>query len=82
MVTARVLFTLTIVAGAMGQPVAAHGQLTALAELTVDEIVGRAVAENPELQAARAEVDAAVGRLRQAGLRPNPELEVGGQKAP
>lgn len=50
-------------------------------ELTVDEVVARAIADNPDLRAARAEIDAAVGRLRQAGLRPNPMLELGGQKA-
>jgi outer membrane protein, heavy metal efflux system len=50
-------------------------------ELTVDELVARAIADNPDLRAARAEIDAAVGRLRQAGLRPNPMLELNGQKA-
>src|SRR5206468_4014580 len=50
-------------------------------ELTVDEVVARALADNPDLRAARAEIDAAIGRLRQAGLRPNPMLELGGQKA-
>ena len=49
--------------------------------MSVDEVVARALADNPELRAARAEVDAAGGRLRQAGLRPNPMLELGGQKA-
>ncbi len=49
--------------------------------LTVDELVARAVAENPELRAARAELDAAVGRVQQAGLRPNPMLDVGFQRA-
>jgi outer membrane protein TolC len=49
--------------------------------MTVDDVVARALADNPDLRAARAEVDAAVGRVRQAGLRPNPMLEVGGQKA-
>jgi cobalt-zinc-cadmium efflux system outer membrane protein len=49
--------------------------------LTVDEVVARALADNPDLRAARAEVDAAIGRLRQAGLRPNPMLDLGGQKA-
>jgi outer membrane protein, heavy metal efflux system len=48
---------------------------------TIDELVGRALAENPELQAARAEVEAARGRLLQAGLRPNPMLDVGFQKS-
>ena len=50
-------------------------------DLTVDELVVRALADNPDLRAARAEVEAAVGRLQQAGLRPNPMLELGGQKA-
>src|SRR5206468_1330655 len=50
-------------------------------ELTVDELVARALADNPDLKAARLEVDAAAGRLQQAGLRPNPMLELGGQKA-
>lgn len=49
--------------------------------MTVDELVARAVADNPELKAARAEIDAATGRRRQAGLRPNPVLEFAGQKA-
>src|SRR2546422_4028364 len=50
-------------------------------ELTVDEVVARALADSPDLRATRAEIDAAVGRLQQAGLRPNPVLELGGQKA-
>jgi len=49
-------------------------------QLTVDQLVERAVADNPELRAMRAEVDAARGRLRQAALRPNPMLELGGQQ--
>jgi len=51
------------------------------AELTVDELVTRALADSPDLRAARSEIEAAVGRLQQAGLRPNPMLELGGQKA-
>src|SRR5438445_1700650 len=50
-------------------------------ECTVDEVVARALADSPDLRATRAEIDAAVGRLQQAGLRPNPMLELGGQKA-
>ena len=49
--------------------------------LTVDELVAQALRENPEVAAARADVQAARGRLEQAGLRPNPMLELGGQKA-
>ena len=48
--------------------------------MTVDELVTRALADNLELRAARAEIDAARGRLRQAGLRPNPMLELAGQQ--
>src|SRR5438876_9365816 len=61
-------------------PASAQGP-SSQAEMTVDELVARALAANPELRAARREIDAALGRLRQAGLRPNPMLELGGQKA-
>jgi cobalt-zinc-cadmium efflux system outer membrane protein len=50
-----------------------------LRELAIDELVTRALRDNPELQAVRAEVEAAHGRLIQAGLRPNPMLDVGVQ---
>jgi cobalt-zinc-cadmium efflux system outer membrane protein len=46
---------------------------------SVDAIVARALMEHPELAAARAEVDAARARLQQAGLRPNPMLDLAGQ---
>src|SRR4029453_11675140 len=49
--------------------------------VTVDELVGRARAESPDLRAARAELEAARGRVTQAGLRPNPMLDLSGQKA-
>jgi cobalt-zinc-cadmium efflux system outer membrane protein len=50
-------------------------------DLAVDEWVALALANNPELRAARAELDAASARVQQAGLRPNPMLDLGGQKA-
>jgi len=50
-------------------------------DLTVDEWVTLALANNPELRAARAEVEAATARVQQAALRPNPMLDLGGQKA-
>ena len=50
-------------------------------ELTVDELVSRALADNPDLKAVKIEVEAATARVQQAGLRPNPMLELGGQKA-
>jgi outer membrane protein, heavy metal efflux system len=49
--------------------------------MTVDELIARALAAHPDLEATRLEVDAASARVRQAGLRPNPMLDVGGQKA-
>src|SRR5262245_50864106 len=49
--------------------------------LTVDELVTRALVDNPDLKAARIEIEAAAARVQQAGLRPNPTLELGGQKA-
>jgi cobalt-zinc-cadmium efflux system outer membrane protein len=50
-------------------------------EYTIDELITQALAENLELRAARAEVDAARGRLRQATLRPNPMLDLGAQQS-
>jgi cobalt-zinc-cadmium efflux system outer membrane protein len=50
--------------------------------VTVDDLVARALADNPELHATQAEVDAARGRLQQAGLRPNPILDLGVQQNP
>ncbi len=50
-------------------------------EISVDEVVALAFANNPELLAARAEIEAAAARVTQAGLRPNPMLDLGGQKA-
>ena len=46
----------------------------------MDDLVARALADNPDLQATQAEVDGAHGRLQQAGLRPNPMLDLGVQK--
>jgi cobalt-zinc-cadmium efflux system outer membrane protein len=65
------------VAGGVGQAAEPPGAQA----FTIDALVERALRENPELQAARAEVEAARGRLLQAGLRPNPMLDVGFQKS-
>ena len=66
-----------IVAPAM---TAARAQATA-DDLTVDALIQRALDRHPDLEAARLDVEAARGRVRQAGLRPNPMLDLGGQKA-
>ncbi len=82
MMTATRLAMLMIAAAITSQPVIVWGQPARTAqEFTIEDVVARALADNPDLRAARAEVDAAVGRLQQAGLRPNPELDLGGQKA-
>ena len=44
--------------------------------LSSEDLVRRALASNGELAAVRIEIERARGRLRQAGLRPNPTLEV------
>lgn len=47
---------------------------------SVDELVAMALAENGDLAAMRKEADAAEALIRQAGLRPNPSVEVGGTR--
>jgi outer membrane protein, heavy metal efflux system len=78
---ARLLWMLGVVATVFATAAAGHAQPTPARDVTVDELVARAVAENPDIRAAQAEVEAARGRLLQAGLRLNPMLELGGQKA-
>lgn len=46
------------------------------ATLDADGVVRLALSRNHDLQAARAQVEAALGRLRQAGLWPNPRLDL------
>lgn len=53
---------------------------TPTTDVSVDELVDQALRQNAELAAVRADVDAALGRLRQAGLRPNPMLDLAGQQ--
>jgi cobalt-zinc-cadmium efflux system outer membrane protein len=62
---------LVAVGSAQGAPV----------EMTLDELVTRALDQHLELLATRLEIEAATARVRQAGLRPNPMLDLGGQKA-
>jgi len=63
-----------------GPPVSVAQPARDAGDVTVDELVAQALRQNAELAAARAEVDAAIGRLRQAGLRPNPMLDLAGQQ--
>jgi cobalt-zinc-cadmium efflux system outer membrane protein len=69
---------LVLVFAIVGAPGVVRGQAV---DVTVDELIVRALADSPELRAARAEVEAATARVAQAALRPNPMLELGGQKA-
>lgn len=52
-----------------------------VAGLSADEAVARALASNGELLAMRGELEAARASVRQAGVRPNPRLDVSGAKA-
>jgi outer membrane protein, heavy metal efflux system len=54
---------------------------TAAGDLTVDALIQRALDRHPDLDAAKLDVEAAHGRVRQAGLRPNPMLDLSGQKS-
>ncbi|MBE0617174.1 MAG: TolC family protein [Proteobacteria bacterium] len=63
LLVASLVFALGVVAGASGG-------------LTLEEVLSRALAEHPDLQAASAEVSAREGAALQAGLRPNPEASV------
>jgi outer membrane protein, heavy metal efflux system len=77
----HVLVTFSLLLGLLACVGAAFGESPpGPGQQTVDQVVERAVADNPELRAMRTEVDAARGRLRQAALRPNPMLELGGQQ--
>lgn len=49
------------------------------AGLTLEEVVGIAIRDNKDLQAARYAVEAARARLLQAGLLPNPRLDLSGK---
>ncbi|HMS10848.1 MAG TPA: TolC family protein, partial [Pyrinomonadaceae bacterium] len=48
--------------------------------MTADEAVRTALERNPELAAMRKEAEAGEQLLRQAGLRANPSLELGGER--
>ena len=47
---------------------------------TADELVAYALANNPELEAVRSEVEAAEALIKQANFRANPNLELSGSK--
>jgi len=79
------LYKTILLVGLLGVPLVASRGAAAQAaygigEVTVDDLVARALADNPDLQATQAEADAAHGRLQQAGLRPNPMFDLGVQK--
>src|SRR5260370_13927257 len=77
----RSLIWLGLLAWVLEAPAVVRAQVQSPGgHVTVDELVTRALADNLELRAARAEIDAARGRLRQAGLRPNPMLDLAGQQ--
>ena len=73
---AILVLALALVTGARTAP----AQPLPAGAVGVDGIVARALSDNPELRALRADIDAARGPLRQAGLRPNPMLDLGGRR--
>jgi cobalt-zinc-cadmium efflux system outer membrane protein len=78
----RLLAALAVLAVGLVAPRAAGAQPgVGAADFTPDDLVARALRDNAEIAALRADVEAARGRVTQAGLRPNPMLELGGQKA-
>lgn len=70
---AHVIFAVVLIGMVLPR---AGGAQAPPAALAVDELVARALAQNPEVRAARAEIEAARGRLLQAGFRPNPMLDL------
>jgi outer membrane protein TolC len=60
---AILMLALAVVAGARAAP----AQPLPAGAVGVDGVVARALSDNPELHALRADIDAARGRLRQAG---------------
>jgi cobalt-zinc-cadmium efflux system outer membrane protein len=72
-----------LVAGGMRLGFAAQGlEFAATNALTLDEAVRLALANNPELRASGARVDAAAGRAYQAKKWSNPELELSAEDWP
>ena len=67
-----------LVAGSPGASRAGSHANPAEAPLTLRTAAAEALRANPELRAARDAIDAARGRLLQAGLWPNPELGLSG----
>ena len=53
-----------------------HETIPAGPSVTLDQALGRAMARNPALVAFGYQVEAVQGRLQQASIRPNPELDV------
>lgn len=72
---------LSVAALALGAACFLSGVHTAGAAetMTLEGAVREALAENPDLSAARHAIDMARGRLRQSGLWPNPEIELDGK---
>ncbi len=79
-----IAFLVAVLAGLPVKAATAEAPLsqTHLEALTLDQAVEMAERLHPELAEARASVEAAEGRARQAGAFPNPEAIVGAQQLP
>src|SRR6266550_1749306 len=59
------------------KPVSLERYIDRTSGLTADDLVAYALSHNLELQAARKEIDAAKGMVKQARLRANPRVDIG-----
>jgi len=75
-VTAFLIITAGAVVKGQNRSLAITRYFDPVQGVSADDLVRRALASNGELAAARIEIERGRGRLRQAGLRPNPTLEV------
>lgn len=74
------LVTPGLAAQTAASPQAADAASASVAPVTLDRLEQMALANNPTLGEAKAEVDAAAGRTRQAGLWPNPTIGYTGEE--
>ena len=83
------LLMLTLAAGGHAQqatPQARSSQASAYVDpvngLTLDDVIARALAQEPTLRASRSQIDVTRGLREQAGLRPNPATSFAQQQEP
>src|SRR5260370_30421369 len=63
--------------GSQDKPSSVERYIDQISGRTADDLVAYALSHNLELQAARKEIDAAKGMVKQARLRANPKVDIG-----